>query len=241
MSRPFAVFDIDGTLIRWQMFHAIVDQLGHDGHLEAEDYAAIKTARMDWKSRRGEEAFRAYEAQLVGLFEKLLTKITVQDYESALDTVFTKYKDQVYRYTRGLIKELKEKDYMLFAISGSGHEIVAKIAEHYGFDDFIGSDYKREGSRFTGEMDVAVFRKPQALRALAERHGLTFEGSIGVGDSEGDIAMLDTVEHPIAFNPSKKLFRHASERGWAIVLERKNMVYELEPKQGEYRLAHTNA
>lgn len=241
MARPFAVFDIDGTLIRWQMFHAIVDQLAHDGHLSAEEYAAIKTARMEWKSRRGEEAFRAYESLLVASFEKLLTTITVTEYSEAIDKVFAKYKDQSYRFTRGLIKDLKEKDYVLFAISGSGHEVVEKVAKHYGFDDFVGSDYKRNGDRFTGEMDVVVFRKPAALRELAAKHGLSFEDSVGVGDSEGDIDMLSAVEHPIAFNPSKKLFRHASERKWHIAIERKNMVYELEHKNGEYILTHTNA
>src|SRR5688572_4909151 len=241
MAQSFAVFDIDGTLIRWQMFHAIVDQLAHDGFLSADDYATIKIARMEWKSRRGEEAFRAYEAQLIRSFEKLLKTITVKEYVDTIDKVFEKYKDQAYRYTRGLITELKAKDYMLFAISGSGHEIVAKVAEHYGFDDFIGSDYKRAGDRFTGEMDVVVFRKPAALKAMAEKHGLSFEGSIGVGDSEGDISMLDIVEHPIAFNPSKKLFRHASERGWHIVVERKNMVYEFEAKDNAYLLTNTNA
>ena len=26
-SRPFAVFDIDGTLIRWQLYHAVADDM----------------------------------------------------------------------------------------------------------------------------------------------------------------------------------------------------------------------
>ena len=27
MPRPFAVFDIDGTIIRWQLYHALADEL----------------------------------------------------------------------------------------------------------------------------------------------------------------------------------------------------------------------
>lgn len=241
MSRPFAVFDIDGTLVRWQMFHAIVDQLAGDEHLTPETYQEIKAARMAWKSRQAEESFRAYEARLVAAFENLLTKLSVEDYENAVHAVFDKYKDQAYRYTRGLIRELKEQDYLLFAVSGSGHEIVGLVADYYGFDDYVGSDYKREGDRFTGELMVAAFNKPALLHQLVEKHDTTFAGSIGIGDSEGDIAMLDIVEHPIAFNPSKKLFRHAQEKGWDIALERKNMVYELKQQNGAYTLVRTNA
>lgn len=241
MNRPFAVFDIDGTLIRWQMFHAIVDQLAEDDHLAPETYQEIKTARMAWKSRQAEESFRAYEARLVTAFENLLSKLRVEDYEKAVHAVFGKYKDQTYRYTRGLIQELKERGYLLFAVSGSGHEVVGMVADYYGFDDYVGSAYKRQDGRFTGELMVAAHNKPTLLQQLVQKHGTTFTDSIGVGDSEGDIAMLDLVEHPIAFNPSRKLYRHASEKGWDIVLERKNMVYGLRQQNGDYRLTHTNA
>ena len=33
-GRPFAVFDIDGTLIRWQLYHSIADTLARLGHIE---------------------------------------------------------------------------------------------------------------------------------------------------------------------------------------------------------------
>jgi HAD superfamily phosphoserine phosphatase-like hydrolase len=223
------------------MFHAIVDQLGRQGHVDPKVYADIKTARMNWKSRKGEEAFKAYEEQLVISFIQLLTNLDVQEYNQAVERVFQKYKDQVYRYTRRLIRDLKDQDYLLFAVSGSGHDIVGKIARYYDFDDFIGSEYEQKDGRFTGQVASAIYQKPQLLKQLVAKHNLTFAGSIGVGDSEGDIDMLSLAEQPIAFNPSKKLFRHASTNGWKIVLERKNMVYELEQADGSYRLARTNA
>ena len=39
----FAVFDIDGTLIRWQLYHAIADELAKSGHIDAETYTVEKT------------------------------------------------------------------------------------------------------------------------------------------------------------------------------------------------------
>jgi phosphoserine phosphatase len=72
-----------------------------------------------------------------------------------------------------------------------------------------------------------------------EKYGATFAGSIAIGDSESDIAMLELVERPIAFNPSKGLFKEAQKQGWPVVLERKNMIYELENRGNEYVLAET--
>ncbi|MBX4191162.1 hypothetical protein KW794_03685, partial [Candidatus Saccharibacteria bacterium] len=52
--RPFAVFDIDGTLIRWQLYHSTADTLARLGHIEPKLHQTIKDARMVWKRRAGE-------------------------------------------------------------------------------------------------------------------------------------------------------------------------------------------
>jgi phosphoserine phosphatase len=39
--------------------------------------------------------------------------------------------------------------------------------------------------------------------------------------------MLEAVENPIAFNPNQTLYNHAKKRGWEIVVERKDVIYEL--------------
>lgn len=237
MARPFAVFDIDGTLIRWQLYHALADELARQGQLDAREFQKVREARMAWKKRAGESSFDEYEQALVHLIRKAITGIKVESFEAACRKVLAEYKDQVYTYTRDLIRELQAKNYLLFTISGSQAEIVGMLAGYYGFDDWGGSDYEKRDGRFTGKIDVLrQERKPEYLQLLVEKHGASWEGSIGVGDSEGDIPMLEKVERPIAFNPNRQLFEHAKAAGWKVVIERKNMVYELEPDNGAYRL-----
>lgn len=236
MSRPFAVFDIDGTIIRWQLFHAITDALAQDKALPPELYTQIQEARKLWKTRVHEESFKEYEHQLVDSFEQVLKGMDVATHARASHQVFEEYKDQVYRYTRGLIKELKAKDYVLFAISGSPTDVVEPFAAYYGIDDFIASRYLNNGKIYTGEVELFVGRKAEALQTLVEKHSLNYKDSIAVGDSEGDIAMLEVVENPIAFNPSKILLAEAKAKGWKIVVERKNVVYELSEQGGVYVL-----
>jgi HAD superfamily hydrolase (TIGR01490 family) len=236
MSRPFAVFDIDGTIIRWQLYHAVSDQLAKDGLIDSQAFQKVRRTRMDWKRRTGTDSFNEYEMQLVKVFDQALAGMSVAGFTKAVDTVFEEYKDQVYTYTRELIHELQQRQYLLFAISGSPGPIVAKLIEYYGFDDFAATTYEETGGRFTGQKNLSIGRKPQLLTELIAKHQAGVKGSIAVGDSEGDIDMLAMVERPIAFNPSRLLFEHARGQGWEIVVERKNVVYELEPQDGRYGL-----
>jgi HAD superfamily hydrolase (TIGR01490 family) len=236
MSRPFAVFDIDGTIIRWQLYHALGDQLAKWGHISPEAFTRVRQARMDWKRRAGEDSFQEYEMELVGVFDQALAGLKVSDFTAAVDAVFDEYKDQVYTYTRDLIHKLQGQGYLLFAISVSPSIIVDKLAGYYGFDDFAASKYLAENSRFTGTTELSLGKKPQLLQQLIKKHGANLARSIAVGDSEGDITMLESVEQPIAFNPSKKLFLHACKQGWQIVVERKNVVYKLESHNDTYQL-----
>lgn len=146
----------------------------------------------------------------------------------------------MYRYTRDLIRQLKQRDYLLFAISGSHDEAVALLASYHGFDDFVGARFVRSDGKFTGETKRTWGVKHQTLARLITHHDVAAKDSIGIGDSEGDISMLEMVEQPIAFNPSKKLFQHARAQGWKIVIERKNMIYELESEHDKYILAQAD-
>jgi HAD superfamily hydrolase (TIGR01490 family) len=236
-KRPFAVFDIDGTIVRWQLYHAIGDQLARRGQIDARAFQRVRDTRLDWKRRTGQASFQHYETELIGVFDQALTNLSVDDFSAAAEAAFNEYKDQVYAYTRDLIQQLKAEHYWLFAISASPNIVVEKLANYYGFDDFAGSVYEIKAGRFTGDKDVLIAqRKPVYLKRLLKKYSATLTGSLAVGDSESDIELLSCAETPIAFNPTKALFEHAQSHGWKVVVERKNMVYQLEPNDGAYRL-----
>lgn len=238
MSRPFAVFDIDGTLIRWQLYHAIADQLVKLGYVDPSKYATIKKARANWKRRSA--TFKDYESELVKVYGEVLKSLNVSQFETAAQAVFNEYKDQVYTYTRDLIRSLKKDGYIIFAISGSQTEIIGMMSDYYGFDDYLGTHYDRQADEFSGKSTFYAADKAKALKLLARKHSLGFEGSIAVGDSASDASMMELVGRPIAFNPDRDLYEIAQAKGWTIVVERKNMVYKMEQENGRYILAETN-
>jgi HAD superfamily hydrolase (TIGR01490 family) len=236
-ARPFAVFDIDGTLIRWQLYHAVADNLVRLGYIAPVKFQAIKDARMVWKRRESSESFQQYEMELVKRYVGIMSEITVEQFEKAARAVFDEYKDQIYTYVRNLISQLKKDGYLVFAISGSQVQIVKMIAEYYGFDDFVSRVDEQKNNKFTGQSTTPIFNKDTVLKELISKHGANLKSSTAVGDSASDIKMLEIVERPIAFNPERKLFEHAKKQGWKIVIERKNVVYQLESGQnGRYEL-----
>jgi phosphoserine phosphatase len=115
-GRKFAVFDIDGTLIRWQLYHSVADALALLGQIDPKSHQSVRDARMNWKRRTG--TFSDYEKQVIAVYDQAVTKLSKPQFEKAAQAVFDEYKDQVYTYTRDLIAKLKKQAYLLFAISG---------------------------------------------------------------------------------------------------------------------------
>ena len=237
-QRPYAVFDIDGTLIRWQLFHALVSVLAKRGLIDIEEFNAVLATKMNWKNRSSANSFEVYEQALIDLLDNSLKNISYQLYLEACNDVVKRYQEQVYTYTRDLLLYLKQQHYLIFAISGSPEELVKQVASYYKFDDYGATKNAVKKGRFTGDKTLATGNnKLTILKQLIEKHNATNNGSIGIGDSIGDIPLLKFVERPIAFNPASELFAKASKESWEVVIERKNMVYKLQYENGRYVLA----
>ncbi len=236
-QRPYAVFDIDGTLIRWQLYHAMADTLVKLKAIDPGEYKEVLSARMNWKNRDSSNSFIDYEKALIRLIEKSLPSINHATFHEACNNVVERYRGQVYAYTRELIKKLKQQDYLLFAISASPEELVGEIAKYYGFDDYVGTAYRFENNHYKEHgPTILASAKPKRLAELVKKHHAARKDSVAVGDSAGDIGMLEYAQKAIAFNPSRELFDYAAERHWQIVIERKNMIYKLRHENGQYVL-----
>jgi len=236
-TRPFAVFDIDGTIFRSGLYREVVYELLSRNQISGDIMKDFAHLEINWKKRRSDTAFKEYEKAMADAVDRVLPQIRIADFEHAAKQVFERLGDYVYAYTRNLVADLKSQGYFLIAISGSQDELVAPFAEKYGFDTWIGQHYTRGDEFYTGEVIKSHDGKDIILQKIVAEHGLNFDGSIAVGDSRGDIGMLSIVENPIAFNPEKELFETAKDKGWKIVVERKNMIYELNPHEQSYILA----
>lgn len=237
-NRRFAVFDIDGTLYRWQFFHELVHELASTGVLTANILETIDNQFHAW--RNGDISFDDYEMTVVTIFQDFLTHIPIDAYDKACRTVVERSQHKLYYYPRQLVKKLQAEGYALIALSGSQQEMVEIFGKKYGFDLAIGALYERRGNQFTGKVLRSIYgRKGDIVRGLIEEYKLDTSSSVAIGDSDGDAGLLEVVTNPIAFNPASGLLERAKQEGWSIVIERKNMAYRLEKRGADIILAET--
>lgn len=226
--RKVAIFDVDGTIFRSSLVIELVNILIDRKIFPEEARLEYGKEYIAWQDRRGE--YEDYIMAVVKVFMKYIKGVSYDDLQSASKLVIAHQANRTYRYTRDLIKYLKKRGYYILAISHSPKLVLDEFAEAQGFDKVYGMRYETdEKNLFTSKiLDEEVIRnKDKVLERALEKEDLTLEGSYGVGDTESDIKFLKMVEHPICFNPNENLYKHAKEAGWQVVVERKDVVYEL--------------
>ena len=227
-QRKVAVFDIDGTVFRSSLAVELVERLIERGIFPRDSRARYEDEWRRWRERRG--TYEEYIDKLAGFFHEQIKGAPYEEVANIAGEIIEEQRHHVYRYTRDLIKKLKGEGYYLLAISHSPKFIVDGFAYELGFDKSYGMFFSSGPSdKFTGEVedkDIIMNKSAVLLRAI-RKENLTLAGSIGVGDTESDISLLEMVETPIAFNPNQTLYTHAKRRGWKVVVERKDVIYEL--------------
>jgi HAD superfamily phosphoserine phosphatase-like hydrolase len=236
VSQRFAVFDLDGTVFRWQLDHAVLVELEDMGVLRGFRHELQETYTA-WQNRTHPESFEDYASAFDAVAAEYLRAVPVALVSQAARRVVARSGDQVYSYTRQKITDLRSRGYALVAISGSLRQVVQPFAELHGFDSWRGQDLGVAGKYFARPYgSFAPGQKGTYLRELQQKQNYTLNGSVGVGDTMSDASMLEAVERPIVFNPDRRLLQHAQQHGWDIVVERKNVILTLTKVKGSYRL-----
>lgn len=226
--KKVAIFDIDGTIFRSSLLIEITETLVREGIFPPAAHTVYEDAYKKWHEREG--SYEEYIGAVIEAFEQNIKGVKYDDFLKLAKDVVSANQSRVYRYTRDLVKELRGKSYYLLAISNSPREVVEEFCKTLGFDKTYGRIYEvREDRVFTGKALYTdlISDKANILKRVVEKEGLTLDDSVGIGDTESDIAFLQMVKTPICFNPNKRLYEHAKSAGWKIVVERKDNIYYL--------------
>lgn len=227
-KQKVAVFDVDGTIFRSSLLIQLVNKLIEDGAFPREARRAYEREYEKWLNREG--GYQEYINAIVQTFNKYLKGVHYGALADAAEEVAEKQWKRVYRYTRDLIKDLKRRGYFLLAVSHSPKTVLDKFCPRMGFNKSYGIVYEIGPQElFTGKIqdEHIILNKAAILKRAVEKENLTLARSIGVGDTESDIPFLELVAEPICFNPNLNLYRYAKRMKWRVVVERKDVIYEL--------------
>ena len=227
-KKKVAIFDVDGTIFRSSLLIQVVNRLIEDGVFPKSTREVYEAQFEKWLNREGD--YQEYIDAVVKAFVAHLKGIHYDELARAADEIVEEQWKRVYRYSRDLLRELKKDGYFLLAISHSPKTVLDKFTPRLGFDKTYGMLYETgPQDLFTGKVidEHLIFNKANIVKRAVEKENLTLEDSIGVGDTESDIPFLELVAKPICFNPNQKLYRHAKRMKWKVVVERKDVIYEL--------------
>lgn len=209
----------------------VIEKLITSGVFPSKVRRVYMAAYKSWVDRRGSyekyigAVIRAFELNIKGKSRNAVLRIA--------KAVIKDQQNRTYHYTRSLVKDLRRKSYYILAISNSPREIVGPFCIKLGFDKVYARMYEvGKDGRFTGKglHEDLISDKARILKRAVEKAHLNLKGSVGVGDTESDIAFLKMVENPSSFNPNLKLYQYAKRVGWKMVVERKDVVYSIEKR-----------
>ncbi len=227
-KQKIAIFDIDGTIFRKNLQFELINELSWMDIFPRSMRNKIVVLYTNWLEHKG--TYEQYRLGLVELYEKHIPGCKVVDIERASKAVISFHQDRTYVFAEKIIDKLRKENYHLIAVSGSPIEIVREYDKtHLRFDAVFGSVYGfNEKGVYTGESEYEpVKNKGNLVKQYVYEHNLTLEDSYGMGDTESDASFLDIVANPIAFNPNENLKTIAQEKGWRIVVEKKDVVYDI--------------
>ena len=230
-----AIFDIDGTIFRSSLIIELFNELVRRGVFPERARREVERDYVNWLNRKGH--YNDYIMRVVRVFYREIAGCSVRRVAPAVRAVVAWQKDRVHRYPRFLITDLKRRGYFILVISNSPEPMVRQFARAMGFHDAIGYALETDHGIYTGRSILGGRTVPGAswmdkvteLRRYIELNAMDVDlhNSVMIGDSEGDLPLLSFIGHPIAFNPSLPLARIARRRGWRIIVERKDAIYDI--------------
>jgi phosphoserine phosphatase len=191
-NKRVVVFDMDGTLVVGESIDILAEKLGVAGTVREITRDAME-GRLDFS-----ESLRRRVALLKGLPERALHEVA-----AGLE---------IAPGAPEALRVLKRLGYRLGVVSGGFSIIVEAIRERLGLDFAVGNRVEIEAGRLTGRLIEPILDgegKARALRAIAEKEGISLQQVVGVGDGANDIPMLQAAGLGIAFHAKERTREHA--------------------------------
>lgn len=227
MQKKLAIFDIDGTIFRKNLAFELIDELVWMKVFKKEVRDRLSHLYSDWLDHKG--VYEEYRKALVSLYLENIKGCPQDEIIEASRLVVPFYQYRTYIFANQLIAKFKKENYTIIAVSGSPIEIVKEFNKYLKFDEVFGSIYEVDKNGiYTGKpIFEPTIHKGHVVKQYVAENNLILRGSYGIGDTESDAKFLEIVENPIAFNPNENLRKIAEKRGWRIVVEKKDVIYEI--------------
>jgi phosphoserine phosphatase len=209
----FIVFDIDKTLYRGTLAMDFAKALCEEGCI-ASDLPEVQ----QFHSLRGSDNSPMRNEALISLLRAARESGTMQysDYRRIGRKVGVRSISALHERPLKLLEEHVARTRI--AISTSPYAVVKPFADQLGFDITIAPMPQVDGKVLGPKSVIGTNERTKGewLQKLVDLYSLSWEESIGIGDSVTDVSFLELVKRPIAYEPDGELEAVATQKGWEI-------------------------
>jgi HAD superfamily hydrolase (TIGR01490 family) len=215
---PLAFYDFDGTLVASNVVRRYAFFARHH---PSKLKAVLKCSKLaasvpllvglDFYSRRlfNEYFYREYRGMrrewLLGLGDRLFRE---------------EIQPSIYAGSKDLVEADRSQGFRPVLVTGELDFALVGVSRYFGFDAVISNALVYEKGAATGEVAaplIAGDQKVKAIQRFCRQRGVEPAQCKAYSDSFSDAPMLESVGHPVAVNPDRRLRRVAQRRGWPIV------------------------
>lgn len=211
-----ALFDLDNTLLAGDSDYLWGRFLVDTGVVDADVFERANE-RFYAQYRAGELDIHAYQRfALQPLIENPLDEM-----QALRERFVEEYIRPIVAPGAGrLLTEHRERGDDLAIITATNRFVTGPIAELLGVEELLATEPERVDGRYTGALaGIPCYRegKVARLRQWLASRDRDYRDTWFYSDSHNDLALLETVEHPVAVDPDDTLAAAAKERGWPII------------------------
>jgi HAD superfamily hydrolase (TIGR01490 family) len=220
LADPYAAafFDLDNTIVQGaSIFHFA------KGLYRRDFFSARVIAKAIWlqayfrvigreKAEHIEDARATMLSFIEGHSVEEITQIGHEVYEESIAS-------RIWPGTRAIAQLHLDVGQQVWLVTAAPVEVAGIIAANLGLTGALGTTAEHVDGVYTGRLRGEMLHgtaKAQAVRDLAEQHGLDLSRSFAYSDSYNDLPMLSLVGHPCAINPDRRLSQHAEEQEWQV-------------------------
>jgi HAD superfamily hydrolase (TIGR01490 family) len=222
MSRTFAFFDVDETLVRFKTMFAIRREmlrrdLAADPAAAEQAYAAFLTDVRHRAATEDRAAVNRWYYEWLRGRDQAEVAATAEDWFRQL---VTSGEPVFIPEGLSLVRRLADMGHETVLVSGSAVEFVAPIARHLGGAELLCARLEVEAGRYTGRLlppqTIGPGKRTAIERFLREREGDPAR-CFAVGDHLSDLPMLEAVGYPVVMLGDPRLAQVAHGRGWPVL------------------------
>ena len=218
-GQGLALFDIDYTLLTIDSDHAWGQFLVDQGAVDGVEY-----------ERKNDHFYALYKAGTLNLLDYLdfsLAPLAAHP-RAQLEAWHAQFMQSlivpaIAQSARDVVAQHQARGDWCAAVTATNEFITAPIAAQFGIETLIGVQLAEANGNFTGKpRGTLSFKEGKVTRVQAwlaqhQRSIESFAESYFYSDSRNDLALLESVSHPVAVNADSVLTGIAQARGWPCI------------------------